>query len=232
MADNKDSTPVYSETARYNNNEMYNRKTGSEKGVPFYRTADLFEMDTAEPGGSEPFYDTGYPGFASDTMNFRLDTIAEWGRPLSKEEIKLLFDVFGNQLDYSKISVHEGGWFFTVGGYSRTVGNHIFIYDGSIGDKVTMVHESVHVWQYQREWGSAYILDSLYAYSLYGATALIDKIFSTKYSVKYNPYNYSDKVNKNIPWDKWSAEEQAKYIEHYWCSLTPGCIPDADYLKY
>jgi hypothetical protein len=62
--------------------------------------------------------------------------------------------VFGSALKTENVTVSEGG-LMTLGGYARTVPNHIYFPSGSIRMPL-MIHELTHVWQYQRGegWGS------------------------------------------------------------------------------
>jgi hypothetical protein len=75
-------------------------------------------------------------------------------RHLTSGEIQEVQLVFGSALKTDNVTVSEGG-LMTVGGYARTVPNHIYFPSGSIRMPL-MIHELTHVWQYQRGegWGS------------------------------------------------------------------------------
>lgn len=75
-------------------------------------------------------------------------------RHLTSSEVQEAQLVFGPALKTDNVTVSEGG-LMTVGGYARTVPNHIYFPSGSIRMPL-MIHELTHVWQYQRGegWGS------------------------------------------------------------------------------
>jgi hypothetical protein len=75
-------------------------------------------------------------------------------RHLTGSEVQEVQLVFGSALKTENVTVSEGG-LMTLGGYARTVPNHIYFPSGSIRMPL-MIHELTHVWQYQRGegWGS------------------------------------------------------------------------------
>ncbi len=75
-------------------------------------------------------------------------------RHLTASEVQEIQLVFGSALKPENVTISEGG-VMTLGGYARTVPNHIYFPSGSIRMPL-MIHELTHVWQYQRGegWGS------------------------------------------------------------------------------
>ena len=74
-------------------------------------------------------------------------------RHLTTTEVQEAKLVFGTALKTDDIVISEGGP-MTVGGYSRTVPDRIYLAPGSV-DMPNLIHELTHVWQYQRGegWG-------------------------------------------------------------------------------
>jgi len=73
-------------------------------------------------------------------------------RSMTEWEIRQARRVFGDALDYSKITIKDGSISAkvgSVGGYARTVGNTIHFPAGGSRNMEFMVHELTHAWQYQ-----------------------------------------------------------------------------------
>ncbi len=73
-------------------------------------------------------------------------------RSLTPYEAGEAHKVFGSALDTSDVRISEGS-FMSVGGFARTLYNHIYFpgdsFNGS-GFMPWLIHELTHVWQYQR----------------------------------------------------------------------------------
>lgn len=123
-------------------------------------------------------------------------------RKLTEEEIATLRKVFGDQVDYEKIRVHDKHWTVEASGAGAFVfGNNIQIGEKFMGNKTILIHETAHVWQFQRTMGWTYFF-----------SALADQILARIDG--HNPYDYSKALGKK-PWHKWSVEQQAQWIgEH------------------
>jgi len=66
-------------------------------------------------------------------------------RHLTASEVQEIQLVFGSALKPENVTISEGG-VMTLGGYARTVPNHIYFPSGSIRMPL-MIHELTHVWQ-------------------------------------------------------------------------------------
>ena len=82
-------------------------------------------------------------------------------RPLSPAEVLLLRPIFGGGLPYDLVRIDERAWVGPRTGRFCYVGFLTINSWGPIGAP-TLVHEIVHVWQYQRV-GAAYIPRALHA---------------------------------------------------------------------
>lgn len=71
-------------------------------------------------------------------------------RAMNDWERSQAFEVFGSSLNLDDVKLSEGG-VMTVGGYSRTLPDHIYFETGVLQrDFSILIHELGHVWQYQK----------------------------------------------------------------------------------
>jgi hypothetical protein len=113
-------------------------------------------------------------------------------RPLNEEEIKLLREVYGDSIDYSKVRIKEGPELFTAGADARTHGNVIHL--KSNPSKALLIHEMGHVWQHQHG-GNDYMSEALWSQA-FG-----------------DGYNITAPVMNQTPWDQLGREQQAELLE-------------------
>jgi len=122
------------------------------------------------------------------------------GRPLMEREIKLAEPVFGRSVDYTRVRLigAEVPQFVTIG-------NNIYVPpDFSIGDAYhaqTLIHELVHVWQYQRG-GTAYI-----------SRALVAQIGGMLKGSRNLGYDYT--LTPDASFYEYNPEQQGLIVEHY-----------------
>lgn len=128
---------------------------------------------------------------------------------LNEDEIKILKDVFGDNLDYSKIKYCIGGLYSYK--CTRTVGNCVY-FDvesdfeenrGSYYINSLIVHETVHMWQYQK-FGWIYAIGSLWD-QLKGFIKTGSRGAAYKYIL--------DENRKLIDY---GFEQQAQIIQDFW----------------
>jgi hypothetical protein len=121
-------------------------------------------------------------------------------RKLTERERGVLWKVFRNSLNYNAISIVDGNaGLLGVSGRAFTMGFNIYM--PSYSD-TTLVHECVHVWQFQFE-GTKYIGNS--------ALNQFDSMFISK---GYTPYSWVDAINAGNSWYTLkSVEAQAQCIE-------------------
>jgi hypothetical protein len=84
------------------------------------------------------------------------------GRPLTTGEIALARSVFGDEIDYSRIRVHDCKWrFFMPNHRAHAPNGHVYFPPGtgcyspdfstaSLFRRAIFIHELVHVWQHQK----------------------------------------------------------------------------------
>ena len=126
--------------------------------------------------------------------------IQEKKRPLTERERGLLWKVFRNSLNYNAISIVNGkAGILGVSGRPFTMG--FTIYMPSNNDAL-LVHECVHVWQFQFE-GTKYIGNS--------ALNQLDSMLINK---GYEPYSWTNWISAGNSWYTLkSAEAQAQFIQ-------------------
>ncbi|MBK9981275.1 MAG: hypothetical protein IPP15_02425 [Saprospiraceae bacterium] len=90
-----------------------------------------------------------------------LDLIKWETRPLSENEKEILKSVFGKTIQYHLISVDPRSIPAIKRKTVAYVSFHTINFDTAISDP-TLVHESVHIWQYQKH-GAVYISESFWA---------------------------------------------------------------------
>lgn len=125
---------------------------------------------------------------------------AAGGRPLMEREIALAMPVFGRSVDYTRVRL--------IGAAAPqfvTIGNNIYVPpDFSIGDAYhaqTLIHELVHVWQYQRG-GTAYV-----------SGALVAQISGTLKGSRNLGYDYT--LTPDAAFYEYNPEQQGLIVEHY-----------------
>jgi hypothetical protein len=118
------------------------------------------------------------------------------GRPLTEEEQAMLSVVFENGLDLRAIRVVPGAaGIFGANKRPFTLGGVIYLKQDD--DPATLVHECVHVWQYQHL-GSRYTVEALWAQA----------------TVKPSAYRWTDELGRGrAHWHDFNREAQAQLIE-------------------
>jgi hypothetical protein len=139
-------------------------------------------------------------------------------RGLTREERALLRPIYRDSLAYDAIELVVGkAGILGVSGRAFTMGFTIYLPTLS---NQTLVHESVHVWQFQFT-GFRYI----------GNSAL-NQLDSMTFSKGYDPYDWRPAIDSGKSWFMLeSAEAQAGFIEDVWASgkfdFTDAAVPDA-----
>lgn len=90
--------------------------------------------------------------FYSRTQHLGENIETQTHRSMTEWEIRQAKRVFGNAIDYSKVTIAEGSISAKIGsafGYARTVGNTIYFPPGGSRNMAFLIHELTHVWQYQ-----------------------------------------------------------------------------------
>ena len=149
------------------------------------------------------------------------------GRPLSEDEIEYLTPIFGESINYRNVTIIDGNiGLFNNGGAAVTIGNKIRVSSTSNYSPLTdislhpvVVHEMVHVWQYQNG-GPRYI-----------SLAIISQLFSdaTGEWVSYpgpdptsvagtistapQGYSFVSTLNSGGQWDGLNPEQQGSFID-------------------
>ena len=123
----------------------------------------------------------------------------QWGeRALTKDEHALLERVFRSSVALYNVRIIEGfAGIYSINDRPFTLGNTIYLKDHSpSAEPWTLVHECVHVWQYQNH-GSRYAADALGAQAAPG-----------------DEYQWREElVSGNRRWSEFNAEAQGKFIE-------------------
>ena len=124
-------------------------------------------------------------------------------RRLTEKERALLMPVFRNSLNYNAIEVVDGSaGLLTRSGRALTMGFTIYLPTYS---EQTLVHECVHVWQFEFE-GFKYI----------GNSAL-NQLDQLVFNRGYQPYAWRSRIDAGASWYTLkSAEAQARFIEDVW----------------
>jgi hypothetical protein len=134
-------------------------------------------------------------------------------RSLTTGEIDYARDIFADSLDYSAIRLTRGSLFAM--GSPVTLGATIHLkaawglFDGdglelTRRGRQTLIHEMVHVWQYQNG-GLAYIPLSLTAQML----------ATLRGGDRGGAYNWRAAHDGQRPWSTWNPEQQAAAVEDY-----------------
>lgn len=140
----------------------------------------------------------------------------QWGkRRLTRSEQALLRKVFRGSIALYNVRVIEGfAGLFSINDRPFTLGNTIYLKDhNAAAEPELLVHECVHVWQYQNE-GSRYVADAL------GAQAFVE-----------NEYSWEQELARgDTQWQEFNAEAQAELFEDVYTEgrrsgSGPGPIP-------
>lgn len=134
-------------------------------------------------------------------------------RRLSPEEIRYAREIYGDSVDYSKITITRDS--VLAVGAPRTIGNTIHLkssWGNFVGDtlelsergRLTLIHEMGHVWQYQNG-GLAYMPLSIIA-QIRAAVSGGDR---------GGAYDWQAAHRAGIPWERWNPEQQAEAMEDY-----------------
>lgn len=138
--------------------------------------------------------------------------IQKQGRLLTEGEIALGRSVFGDEIDYSRVRVHDCKWrFFMPGHRPHAPNGHIYFPPGAscyaddfahaeLRDRATFVHELAHVWQHQK------------GFYVAGRAAL------------NRSYDYGQ-VFRGRPFSRLGVEAQAKMVADYYL-LKHGAVLD------
>jgi hypothetical protein len=140
------------------------------------------------------------------------DKVSSRSRKLTQPEKDAAKAIFRTSVDLDVVEIRRGS-FLSGGATPRTSGNVINMSDDQfVGNTLTLapdgaltlIHELVHVWQYQHG-GFSYVESSL-----------VPQAVATSRGISRNAaYNWRDSVNNRIPWEQWNAEEQAQCISDY-----------------
>jgi hypothetical protein len=131
-------------------------------------------------------------------------------RPLTPEEMADAKAIFGDSLDYSKITV-DGGSVASLGA-SRTTGNSVHLTpdlfvpggtDTTTEGRRVLVHEMTHAWQYQHQ-GWSYATEALWAQAKAGAAGN-----------RNTAYEWKSLAKTGTAWKKLNPEAQAEAVEDY-----------------
>ena len=128
-------------------------------------------------------------------------------RPLSQAELAMLREVFGDSIAYANIrSVQGRAGVFGVNQRPFTLGNTISLKGVDLTERPDiLVHEAVHVWQYQHE-GPRYATDALGAQVRYGYRGR-------------GAYDWRAEVARGrTSWTEFNKEAQGSFIQEVWRS--------------
>lgn len=135
------------------------------------------------------------------------ETLLEWvkmrSRPLRPDEVELIRSIFGSALRTELITMDPDALPARRKTTTAYVSFHTIQFSGDL-HPATLIHEGVHVWQYQH-WGSIYISEALWAQHWgggynYGGT---DRLAATLKTGGLRQFNF---------------EQQAEIIEDYYRS--------------
>jgi hypothetical protein len=125
-------------------------------------------------------------------------------RNLTKEEHSRLKKIFHDSISLYNIRIVEGrSGIYDINNYPFTLGNTIYLKDTNlINEFETLIHESIHVWQYQN-YGSRYTAEAIVAQSYYSGNSA------------YNWVLELDQRGKSS-WEEFNREAQAAFMEDVW----------------
>jgi len=121
------------------------------------------------------------------------------GRRLNQDELEVLKRVYGNGINLSEVRLKEGkaGVFSLPNERRFTLGNTIYTNSALPLERHTLVHEMVHVWQFQQR-GAGYIAESLVSQLRLG----VDET-----------YTWSHDAQAGTAFKDWNPERQAQLLE-------------------
>ncbi|NTX09050.1 hypothetical protein [Myxococcus sp. CA040A] len=128
-------------------------------------------------------------------------------RSLTDDEVAALRTVYGDSIDYSRISIKEGdAGLLTLSKRPFTHGDTTYIPSGHLPLQLDLlVHEVAHVWQHQNG-GTDYMSEALFA-----------QVFG-------DGYNVLKALRKGKAWEEMNPEQQAELLE---LGFKSGHIADA-----
>ena len=143
--------------------------------------------------------------YGNNAIDYILTTLGlkDKKRKLTEKEISVLRTIYGDSILYDLIRVNEGrlgimGPPFTSAGGATTIGYNIYFRSYST---VTLVHESVHVWQFQ--FGGTYYIGQS------ATLQIVNKLGGD------DPYDWFSKIGGDA--NAWylldSVESQAEFVE-------------------
>ena len=105
-------------------------------------------------------------------------------RPLTAAERGAARAVFGDALRTDGVLISFGG-LMTVGGYARTVPDHIYFPDRDVSMGL-LIHELTHVWQYQEDEAAADVIqDAVFATYDYGGEHYLAEAWANGHSFSH-----------------------------------------------
>jgi hypothetical protein len=133
----------------------------------------------------------------------KLFFIQKSDRSFTENESDVLKDLFDDSLAMYNVRVVAGRCgLFHVNGRPFVLGNFIFMKDINMQRGLPiLIHECVHVWQYQ-QYGARYASEALYA----------------QWSLR-NAYDWRSEKEKSDNWRYWNREAQAAFIEESWGAI-------------
>jgi hypothetical protein len=131
-------------------------------------------------------------------------------RALSPDERALLRKVFGPSLGYRNVRLVQGrSGAFGTNQRPFTLGNTVYLKGVDLAERPdVLVHEVVHVWQYQHE-GPRYTTDALGAQVIYGWQGR-------------GAYDWvAELARGRTAWPQFNAEAQGAFVQDVWAAKEP-----------
>jgi hypothetical protein len=182
----------------------------------------LLNEELFKKGIADIFYGIGgglfYLAATALLLGQKILPVQDPDRALTKAEKDMLERVFFNSVSLYNIRIVEGRAGALGGGeFATTIGNTIYMrsIDPNTSDgRSTLVHECVHVWQYQNL-GSRYALEAVFAQTAWPA----EKKGCSKPGFSKPAYNWE--VTElwalgNNDWNKFNREAQAEFVQDVW----------------
>ncbi|NJD28159.1 MAG: hypothetical protein FIA92_07660 [Chloroflexi bacterium] len=158
----------------------------------------------------------------------RLLGLQEEPRPLDPiDEIPILRTIFVDALEFEDIRIVEGRLGLLDGGRwpksiarraPYTIGNTIYV-PGRATTRSDLVHEAVHVWQYQSG-GPAYIAQAVRSQNggdVGAETCTRTKAGFTTDATPTRGYDFDNALRDGRSWEAFNPEQQAAFIEYADC---------------
>jgi hypothetical protein len=144
-------------------------------------------------------------------------------RPLWKDELEVLQQIFVNSIDYDAISILEGDLgLLGLADSVFTLGHRIYVSQGSgfvslRQNKSVLVHEATHIWQFQNG-GPDYVSEALIAQTwgdgggrcLVGEPGAVPPPYPQPAP---RGYGFEQDVKAGVTWENLNPEQQATFIE-------------------